>query len=247
MKKLNLPFKLLPGLFIILTASIVFSQSNAIDIQHLQGDFYIYTTYQNLNGIPYPSNSMYLITTEGVVLIDTPWDSTQFQPLLDSIERRHHLPVVLCLSTHFHADRTAGLAYYGSRNIATFTSFKTFQYCKERNEKQSTYYFVNDTVFNIGNHSFKTFYPGAGHSPDNIVVWFEKEKILYGGCFVKSTEVNSLGNLEDADINAWLKSIDQVIKKYREADIIIPGHYGWENDNSLKHTRHLLRKAIKSE
>jgi metallo-beta-lactamase class B len=54
-------------------------------ISHLTGDFYIFTTYGSYNGNPVPANGMYMVTSKGVVLFDTPWDSTQFQPLLDSI------------------------------------------------------------------------------------------------------------------------------------------------------------------
>ena len=61
-----------------------------LTITHLTKDFYIYTTYQSYQGYLVPANGMYLITNKGVVLFDTPWDATQFQPLLDSIEKRHH-------------------------------------------------------------------------------------------------------------------------------------------------------------
>jgi glyoxylase-like metal-dependent hydrolase (beta-lactamase superfamily II) len=229
---------------LLLNCSAIFSQtSTGLKINHLSGDFYIYTTYKNLNGAPFPSNSMYLVTTNGIVLFDTPWDSLQFQSLLDSIEMKHHLQVVLCISTHFHADRTAGLAYYNALGIATYSSKQTFDLCAVRNEKQSAHYFLNDTMFVVGNHTFSTYYPGAGHSPDNIVIWFEDEKVLYGGCFIKSMEVNNLGNLGDADIDAWKIAIDKVRKKFPSAIFIIPGHFGWGDDKSLDHTAKLLKKA----
>ncbi|HWY98299.1 MAG TPA: subclass B1 metallo-beta-lactamase, partial [Bacteroidia bacterium] len=62
----------------------LYGQDSAVSlkISHLTGDFYVYTTYKTLNGSPFPSNSMYLVTDSGVVMIDTPWDTTQFQPLM---------------------------------------------------------------------------------------------------------------------------------------------------------------------
>lgn len=227
---------------IFLRSTLLNAQTaNGLQINHLTGDFYIYTTYQNLNGSPFPSNSMYLVTSQGVVLFDTPWDSLQFQPLLDSIETRHHFPVVVCISTHFHADRTAGIKYYRSLGIPTFSSRQTFELCASHYENQTAYYFLNDTIFTIGDHSFETFYPGAGHSPDNIVIWCADEKILYGGCLVKSTEVNNLGNLSDADISSWKSAIEKLIKKYPDAEFIIPGHFGWTSRKSLQHTIRLIK------
>lgn len=213
-----------------------------LEITPLVNDFYIYTTYNDFGGKPFPSNSMYLVTDAGVVLIDTPWDEKQFQPLLDSIEKRHHKKVVLCIATHHHADRTAGLEYYQSKGIPTYTSAMTLKFCKRKNEKQPEFTFKKDTIFTVGNIKIETFYPGKGHAPDNIVIWFEKEKILYGGCFVKSTESNGLGNLSDADVKAWPKSIQKVMAKFPKPSFVIPGHQDWSDNTTLQHTLNLLKQ-----
>ncbi|MEJ7588142.1 MAG: BlaB/IND/MUS family subclass B1 metallo-beta-lactamase [Ferruginibacter sp.] len=212
----------------------------ALKISPLTEAFYVYTTYSLYNKVPVPSNSMYLVTTEGIVMFDTPWDTTQFQVLLDSMELRHHQKVVLCLSTHFHADRTAGLSFLKQKGISTYSSKKTFDLCKIHKENIAAFYFVNDTSFTVGNHVFQAYYPGEGHSKDNIVVWFNKEKILYGGCFIKSTETNELGNIRDANLMEWPKSVRKVIKKFPRPAYVIPGHLGWENNKGLQHTLNLL-------
>ena len=196
-----------------ITSLIAQSSKKNLEIYHLTGNFYVYITYTDYEGASFPSNSMYLVTNKGVVLFDTPWDSLQFQPLLDSIEARHHQKVVLCIATHFHADRTAGLEYYQSKGIQTWTSKNTYDLCKQRGEKQSEFYFTKDTVFTIGNYRLETFYPGAGHTKDNIVIWLNKDKILYGGCFVKSTEAATLGNIADANLKTWEPAVRSILKK----------------------------------
>src|SRR3954465_2241637 len=99
-------------LLFFLSGSFGQTKDNGLKISHLTGDFYIYTTYVSLNNSSFPANGMYLVTNKGVVLFDTPWDSTQFQPLLDSIRIKYNKSVVMCSATHFHDDRTAGLGYY---------------------------------------------------------------------------------------------------------------------------------------
>ena len=79
-----------------------------LKITRLTGEFYVFTTFNSYKGKLVPANGMYLVTDNGVVMFDTPWDTTQFQPLLDSIKNRHHKKVVLCIATHFHEDRTGG-------------------------------------------------------------------------------------------------------------------------------------------
>lgn len=220
------------------------AQTNAckLEIHHLTGDFYIYTTYHILSGEPFPANSMYLLTSKGAVLFDTPWDSTCFQPLLDSIRIRHHQKAVLCISGHFHADRTAGLGYYASKGIKTYTSLRTDSLSIVNNEPRAQYHFSKDTSFCIGQHCFSTFYPGEGHTKDNIVVWFEKEKILYGGCFVKSASNDDIGFIGDANLAAWPSSVEKVISKFPNPVYVIPGHFSWESNKSLEHTLLVIKK-----
>jgi metallo-beta-lactamase class B len=222
-------------------SSIAVSQSDSarLKIVPLTRQTYVYTTYGRFAGSLVPSNSMYLVTDKGVVLIDTPWDSLQFQPLLDSIEARHHKKVVLCIATHFHADRTGGLTFLRKKGITTYTSKRTFDLCKEKNENQAQFYFLKDTTFLVGGDKIETFYPGEGHSPDNIVIWLSKEKVLYGGCLIKSTESDGLGNLSDANVKGWTPTMERLVKKYPSPAFIIPGHFGW-NGNGVKHTLKLL-------
>jgi metallo-beta-lactamase class B len=228
----------------LISLSCAFSQTpnSGLTISHLTGDFYVYTTYGSYKGEPVPSNSMYLVTSKGVVLFDTPWDSTQFQPLLDSIKMKHDKEVVLCISTHFHEDRTAGLEFYRRKGIQTFTTEQTDILSKERHEKRAEFLVYKDSLFTVGQHTFQTYYGGQGHSPDNIVIWFDKEKILYGGCLVKSTEADDLGNLGDANVQAWAITIKNIQHKFVSPDYIIPGHLDWHSKESLVHTLYLIQQ-----
>ena len=215
--------------------------TKCLSITQLCSDYYIYTTYRTINGAPFPSNSMYCVTDSGVVLFDTPWDTTQFQPLIDSIANRHDKNVIACIATHYHSDRTAGLAYFTGQGIPTYSSKQTFDLCKLYNEKQASHYFSKDTSFSFGKHSFQTYYAGEGHSKDNIVIWCADEQILYGGCLIKSTESEGLGNIADANLKAWPATIQQLMLHYPNPKFVIPGHLGWSSNQGLEHTLKLLK------
>lgn len=212
-----------------------------LKISHLAGDIYVYTTYNLYKNVPVPSNSLYLVTNDGVVMIDTPWDTTQFQPLLDSIELRHKKKVVLCIATHYHEDRTAGLGLLDQKGIKTFTSKLTYELCGKNGFKQSRQYFLKDTVFTVGHSSIETYYAGEGHTQDNIVVWFEKEKVLYGGCLIKSVEATDMGNIKDANLESWPATINKLKTRFPDRKFIVPGHQDWKSKNSLDHTLQLLQ------
>lgn len=229
---------------IILTIVFIFSLQNifgqALDgnlqITRLTGDFFIYTTYNLYKGEKIPSNGMYLVTSEGVVLFDTPWDTTQFQPLLDSIKFKHNKSAVLCIATHFHDDKTAGLEYYRRQGIKTYTTVLTDELSKKNGKKRAEFLITKDTVFSIGKHSFETYYPGQGHTSDNIIIWFKNEKILYGACLVKSFEDEDLGYFGDANIAEYATAIKNVQKRCQQPKYVIVGHGDWTNVKSLEHT-----------
>lgn len=233
--------------FLFLSVYFFVNGLNAqLDFKKISDSSYVFTTYQTYQETRISAHGLLKITSGGVVMIDTPWDTTQFQPLLDSIDRKFHKKVLMVISTHWHEDRTAGLDYYKKKGIATYSTYATRNLCRENNLPQAQYTFEGDTTFNIYNTVFETYYPGAGHSSDNIVVYFPKDKLLVGGCFVKSTEATDLGNLSDANIGMWRVSAKTLIKKYPKVKTVIPGHQKMTpGKKALKHTLKLAREKYK--
>lgn len=63
--------------------TLLYSQDNKkLRIQHLTDNFYVYTTYKDLDGTMFPSNSMYLVTNAGVVLLTHPGTPPNFSRFL---------------------------------------------------------------------------------------------------------------------------------------------------------------------
>lgn len=232
-------------LFILIFPLGIFAQNNdALQISQLTGDFYIFTTYQTYKNTKVPANGMYVVTREGVVIIDPPWDKTQTEPLLEHIKTKHGKNVIMSFSTHFHEDRTNGIELLKSKGVKTYTTTKTDELSQKNGYERAEFLLEKDKSFAVGQYKFQTFYPGEGHSPDNIVIWFPKEKILYGGCFIKSTEADDIGNLSHANINEWSNSIKKVQKKFKNPKYIIPGHQEWDSTDSLNHTLKLIKESI---
>lgn len=223
------------------------SEDLLLKITHLTGDFYIYTTYNTYENNKVPAHGMYLVARNGVVLFDTPWDTTQFQPLLDSIQQRHHKKVVACVATHWHSDRTAGLDYYRQQKIHTYTTLLTDELSKKNQTKRAEFLLSQDTTFQFDPYTFQTYYPGQGHTADNIIIWFNKEKILYGGCLIKGVEAEDLGYLGNANVAEYETTLKKVRKKCRTPQYIIVSHHDWTNSKSLDHSIHLASKLRKKK
>lgn len=229
-------------LLALITTSISAQADKKLLIEHLSGNFYVYTTYNTYQDSKVRANGVYLVTKKGVVLFDTPWDTTQFQPLLDSIQFRHNKKVIMAFATHWHSDKTAGLEYYKQLGIKTYTTQFTDELSKKNNAKRAEFLMAKDTSFVVDQYQFETFYPGEGHTQDNIVIWFPKEKILLGGCLIKGAKDKNLGFLGDGNINEYANTLLKVQQKYSNPKYIITTHSDWRDINSLKNSIRMAKQ-----
>ncbi|RYU91254.1 subclass B1 metallo-beta-lactamase [Mucilaginibacter terrigena] len=215
-----------------------------IEIKHLTKNYYVCTSYGYPDGDePYPANNLFVVTDKGVILVDTPWGDEQTQQLVDSLKQRFNKKVIFCIATHFHDDCVGGFNILKKQGAKTYTSKQTYALAKKENNELPQYTFTRDTTFNIAGVTLKTYFPGAGHTQDNIVVWLPQQQVLFGGCLVKSLAATTKGFTGDADLKQWPLSIKNVAFKYKNARYLIPGHLGWQGGTKqLAYTLQILSK-----
>ncbi len=193
-----------------------------------------------------PSNGLLVVGREGTLLIDTPWTPEQTARLLAWLRESQHSTVVDAIVTHFHGDRLGGISALPSR-----VRIHALPATSELAARQGTTFPATAlqpaTSMQLEGESVETFYPGAGHTHDNIVVWLPQRRILYGGCFVKSAHSADLGNVADADISSWRTSVQRVIERYPSATIVVPGHGDLGGTELLVHTRDLVDASLTKE
>jgi glyoxylase-like metal-dependent hydrolase (beta-lactamase superfamily II) len=101
---------------------------------------------------------------------------------------------------------------------------------------------INDGLkFEIGNEMVEIYYPGPGHTQDNIVVYFHQRKMLFAGCIVKALRWKGLGFTGDADLKEWSNSLKKLLDKFPQSRIVIPGHGSYGDLSLIHHTLKLLR------
>ena len=57
----------------------------------------------------------------------------------------------------------------------------------------------------------------------NVVSYFPKENILFGGCLIKELQATK-GYLGDANVGEWSSTVEKVKQQYPNVKIVIPGH-----------------------
>jgi glyoxylase-like metal-dependent hydrolase (beta-lactamase superfamily II) len=214
-----------------------------LKIRLLEDGVYLHTSYKKVHGFGLvASNGLVVLDDKNAYIIDTPTSSEDTEKLVSWIKERGST-IKGSISTHFHGDSTAGVEWLNSNSIPTYASEMTNELLNKHGRSQTKNSF-SEASFWLVKDKIEVFYPGAGHSPDNVVVWMPKQGILFGGCFVKP---KNLGNLSDAVIEAWPESAEKLISRYGNAKIVVPGHGKAGDVSLLGRTRDLANAAMRSK
>lgn len=183
------------------------------------------------------ANGLILETSTGAVLVDTGWNEATAERLLSFCETRLNKRVVHAIVTHFHADRAGGLKVLLAHKIPVTLLDLT---AAKLSQPEGVKTFSGESSLVVGGRKLELFHPGAGHTADNITVYLPREKVLFGGCFLKSVEAESLGNIADADLPAWPESLRRLRARYPGAVTLVPGHGAPGSKDLLLRTETLL-------
>jgi metallo-beta-lactamase class B len=175
-------------------------------------------------GFWYPANGLILEREGGSLMIDTTYEPEQALVLLDWSRTALNWPITGALATHFHRDRTGGIPGLQHRRITTLAPPLTCELAKTHTAPvpQPIEGFTGET-HQLG-EGCEVFFPGAGHTRDNVTAWLSDQKVLFGGCFLKSRTSPDLGNLQDAAVADWAASVTRLAAHYHEPRFVIPGH-----------------------
>ncbi len=192
----------------------------------------------------FPSNGMLIIKNGEAIMIDTPMDNQLTMQLVSFIEDSMHVEVKKLIIGHFHDDCLGGLEYIQSKNIPSLANWMTIEKCKELDLPIPTDSFRDSLIFNFNGLTIDCRYLGGGHTADNITVYLSDEKILFGGCLIRSMEAQNLGNLTDTQVDQWAATVTVLIGKYPEVEIVVPGHGNSGSPEMLTHTIDLVNNYL---
>lgn len=191
-----------------------------------------------------PSNGLVIFGPAGAVLVDTPWTPEQTGALVAWIEHEQGSHLVDVVVTHAHQDRTGGVAALpaGARIHALAA---TVELASGLGRPFSADALGGQESMLLGGERVETFFPGAGHTADNLVVWLPERRLLFGGCFVKAAAAKDLGNVADADVASWSAAVARVRERYPDAAVVVPGHGELGGTELLSHTGELVEAALR--
>jgi glyoxylase-like metal-dependent hydrolase (beta-lactamase superfamily II) len=228
----------------VLSLSSAFAREDVpgLTIKELADGVYLHQTYDFVDGFGLvDANGLIVVVNKDAYLIDTPWSAQLTEQIAQWISAQG-FTLKAGVSTHFHEDRSAGIDWLRSKSIPTYASVATNRLLQDTGKTQAEHAITRDDFWLVKD-KVEIFYPGAGHSKDNQVVWLPDQKILFGGCLIRPLEANNLGNVGDAVIEDWSASAAALMAKYPEATLVVPGHGQLGDAALLQHTRDLAAAA----
>jgi metallo-beta-lactamase class B/metallo-beta-lactamase class B GIM len=227
---------------ILATSPVARGEGANLQITQIDSGVYLHTSYRIMEGYgPVGSNGLVVVDGKQAVIVDTPWSVKDTEKLLSWMNKQGFLAKA-GISTHSHEDRTAGIEALNSKSIPTFTSKMTNDILASEGKPTATNVF-GESEISLLDGRLEIFYPGAGHTEDNLVVWLPIQRILFGGCLVRSLDWNSLGFTGDASIESWAESIRRIKSRYADIATVVPGHGSVGNPEILDHTIRLAEMA----
>lgn len=219
-----------------------------LEVAQLADGVYLHTSWRTIeNWGRVPSNGLVVVSGIEALLVDAAWGDTLTSRLLDWVRTALGASVERAVLTHGHEDRMGSIDVLKHAGVVTYALPETAEKATQKNWPRPDSMLATAQHLAVGTRTIETFYPGGGHTTDNIVVWVEDEKLLFGGCMIRPAASSNLGNVADADLDAWPVSVARTRSRYSTARVVIPAHGPVGDRALLDHTLHLLDAHGKEE
>jgi cyclase len=193
-------------------------------------------------------NPSFVVTSDGVVVIDTPQLPTRAVEMRKLAES--HGPIRYLVNTEHHVDHIFGNYYFRGagrvvhhqgvydRFMVVFPDLDPFAYAKEaiptddpegaaifpereiyyRDPNKGTIVFTGDLTLRVGQHTFELLHT-PGHTPGQVAVYVPEERVVFTGDTVFS-ECQTW--LMTSDVPQWLEALERI--RSLDVDHVVPGH-----------------------
>ena len=221
--------------------------SEWLQIEQISPHVYRHISELEISGYgKFSCNVMLVVDGNEVLIFDTPANVKASRELLNWLADSCGLRIQAVVVNHFHDDCLVGLNEFHAFGIPSYAYQATPTLAREAGLPIPKKLIPDSLSLRIGKTDVINFFPGAGHSPDNLVCYVVNDMVLFGGCLVKSVG-GGKGNLADADTSKWSESVLNVIQRFPEIAIVIPGHGQPGGPELLDYTMTLFNPLSKDE
>jgi metallo-beta-lactamase class B len=216
-------------------------QSSDLEVIQISENAFQHISYKQTNDFGnVPCNGVVVRDGNEAIVFDTPTNDKSAEVLIKWIHDSLHCKVNAVIPTHFHDDCLGGLKAFDARDIPSYAYFRTIELAKEHGLPVPRLGFSDSLRLRVGETYVVARFLGEGHTRDNVVGYFPREQVLFGGCLIKTLKA-SKGYLDDANVQAWSATVEAVKQAYPNAQVVVPGHGDYGNNKLLDYTIKLFR------
>ncbi len=222
-------------------------------LEKIADNVWIHKSYDYISGWGLVLSQGLVVKTEGgVALVDTAWTDEETEALLSLINAELGESPDIAIVTHAHADKMGGMKALQDIGIGGRAHPFTNEDAPARGLRKTMFSILDGKTREMllgleGEEGVTVFYPGAGHTRDNIVVYYAPAKVLFGGCLIRPGASKNLGNTADGDVDHWAQAVRNVAEAFPDAEIVIPSHGPMGGRELLDHTIELAEEAAAAQ
>lgn len=186
------------------------------------------------------SNAGFVVTDDGVVVIDALGTPPLGQALVRAIRGVTSKPIRRVIVTHYHADHFYGLEPLKRAGAEIWAHARSREYldggeAQRRLQQRSRDLFPwvdeatklvradrwleRDEAFTLGGTRFEVSYLGPAHSPDDMIVVVPREGVIFIGDILFAGRIPFVG---EADSKRWLERIEHLLRL--KPRLMVTGH-----------------------
>ena len=186
------------------------------------------------------SNSAFIVTPAGVVVIDALGSPALATRLLAEIRKVTSQPVTHVIVTHYHADHVYGLQTFkaagarilahrvGRQYLESETALKRLQDSRKTlgpwidettRLVPADEWLDGKTTLNVGGVRIDIAPVGPAHTPEDLAIYVPADKVLLAGDLVFRRRIPFVGQADSAN---WIAALDALLRY--DAAVVVPGH-----------------------
>lgn len=212
------------------------ASASAASVQKIGPDLYAYISENDAS-----SNSTFLVSDKGILVVDTGLNAQEGRKLLDEIRKVSTAPVRWIVNTHYHPDHRGGNSVVGPDAVVISTAFTRTQA-----GSSAPGYALNETPgreglqLYVGSHEVQIYNPGPAHTMGDLIVYFpEQHAIATGDLFL----TNSCPAMDKGSLENWIAALNQIL--FMPVEHVVPGHFALATKKELGTFRDYLAQLRK--
>lgn len=216
----------------ILAGATLLSQQKILAAFFKKADFNIKMLRRNVGIFTERGGTIgFLLSKDGIVVIDSQFPDTS-KHLIEELKKQSVSPFKYLLNTHHHGDHTSGnISFKGlvEHVAAHQNSLANQKAVAEKANKLDQQLlpditFTEDWKLKMDDEKIKASYFGPGHTNGDAIYHFENANIMHVGDLMFNKRHPFVDRSAGANMAAWIKDLDKVIKKADKNTILIFGH-----------------------